>query len=147
MDDSFDLQRFVDAQNAGGTYDAALGELRRGRKTSHWMWFVFPQIAGLGRSQMSRKYAIASLEEARAYLRHAVLGPRLVECASVVASSRAGSAEAIFGDIDSVKLRSSMTLFMHAEPSQPVFKAVLDRYFGGLPDSATEYRLSYPSRS
>ena len=102
------------------------------------MWFVFPQIAGLGQSPMSRTYAISSLEEARAYLRHPVLGPRLLECASAVANSQAASAEAIFGGIDTQKLRSSMTLFFRADQSQLVFKAVLDRYFGGAVDSATD---------
>src|ERR1051326_9208614 len=96
----FDLERFVEAQNAGGTYDRAIRELRNGRKTSHWMWFVFPQIAGLGFSQMSRMYAISSLEEARAYLVHPVLGPRLRECAQTIAEIRKKSAEDILGDID-----------------------------------------------
>jgi uncharacterized protein (DUF1810 family) len=141
MDDPYNLERFVAAQNAGGTYDRALGELRRGLKTSHWMWFVFPQIAGLGQSQMSRTYAISSLEEARAYLRHPVLGRRLLECAGIVAAARAGSAEQIFGGIDAQKLHSSMTLFLRAEPSETVFKQVLERYFGGLPDAATEQRI------
>lgn len=141
MDDPYNLERFVAAQNAGGTYDRALGELRRGLKTSHWMWFVFPQIAGLGQSQMSRTYAISSLEEARAYLRHPVLGRRLLECAGIVAAARAGSAEQIFGGIDAQKLHSSMTLFLRAEPSETVFKQVLERYFGGLPDAATDQRI------
>jgi uncharacterized protein (DUF1810 family) len=141
MDDPYNLERFVAAQNAGGTYDRALGELRRGLKTSHWMWFVFPQIAGLGQSQMSRTYAISSLEEARAYLRHPVLGGRLLECAGIVAAARAGSAEQIFGGIDAQKLHSSMTLFLRAEPSETVFKQVLERYFGGHPDAATEQRI------
>ena len=139
--DPFNLERFVAAQDQGGVYDRALDELRRGRKTSHWMWFVFPQIAGLGQSQMSRTYAISSLDEARAYLRHPVLGPRLIECARIVANARAGSAEQIFGGIDAQKLRSSMTLFLRAEPSQAVFQQVLDRYFGGQPDPATDQRL------
>ena len=138
---SDDLERFVAAQNAGGTYDRAIAELRRGRKTSHWMWFVFPQIAGLGQSSMSRTYAIASLEEAQAYLRHPVLGPRLRECAEVVASARAGTAVDIFGDIDAVKLRSSMTLFSRADPTEASFQRVLDRYFGGVADPATEGRI------
>lgn len=141
MDDPYNLERFVAAQNAGGTYDRALGELHRGLKTSHWMWFVFPQIAGLGQSQMSRTYAISSLEEARAYLRHPVLGRRLLECAGIVAAARAGSAEQIFGGIDAQKLHSSMTLFLRAEPSETVFKQVLERYFGGLPDAATDQRI------
>ena len=138
---SYDLQRFVDAQDAGGTYDQALAELRAGRKRSHWMWFVFPQIAGLGFSQMSRAYAIGSLDEARAYLRHPVLGPRLVACAAAVASAAAPSAEAIFGGIDARKLHSSMTLFHRAAPEQPEFAAVLERYFDGQPDAATDARL------
>ena len=129
------------AQDAGHTYASALAELRRGRKTSHWMWFVFPQIAGLGRSEMSRIFAISSLEEAKAYLRHPVLGPRLIECATTVAEARAGTAEQIFGGIDAQKLHSSMTLFLRADPAQAAFKHVLDRYFDGLPDAATEQRL------
>ncbi|OJH40167.1 DUF1810 domain-containing protein [Cystobacter ferrugineus] len=137
-DDPHDLARFVRAQDDGGTYDRALTELRRGRKTSHWMWFVFPQIAGLGRSSMAQRYAIASLDEARAYLAHPTLGPRLVECARVVAGTSAPSAEAIFGDIDAQKLRSSMTLFLRADPSQPVFQRVLDAFFGGKADEATD---------
>jgi uncharacterized protein (DUF1810 family) len=141
MQDRYDLERFVTAQNAGGTYERAAAELRAGRKTSHWMWFVFPQIAGLGQSQMSRTYAISSLDEARAYLRHPVLGPRLIECARIVANARAGSAEQIFGGIDTQKLRSCMTLFLRAEPGEPVFKQVLDRYFDGRPDPATGQRL------
>ena len=141
MDDPYDLERFVAAQNAGHTYDHAVEELRRGRKTSHWMWFVFPQVAGLGLSYTSQKYAITSLEEAKAYLRHLVLGPRLRECATIVAGSVATSAEEIFGDIDTMKLQSSMTLFLRAEPAEPVFQQVLDRYFGGRPDSATDRLL------
>jgi uncharacterized protein (DUF1810 family) len=141
MDDPYNLERFVTAQNAGGTYHRAIKELRRGRKTSHWMWFVFPQITGLGQSQMSRTYAISSLEEARAYLRHPVLGPRLLECAASVADAQAGTAEQVFGGIDTQKLHSSMTLFMRAEPGEPLFKQVLDRYFGGVPDAATDQRL------
>jgi uncharacterized protein (DUF1810 family) len=105
------------------------------------MWFVFPQIAGLGQSQMSRAYAIGSLGEARAYLAHPVLGARLRECARVVAETPARSAEDIFGAIDAVKLRSSMTLFHRADPSEPVFKKVLDAYFEGTLDAATESRL------
>ena len=140
-DDAYNLQRFVSAQDAGGTYDRAIGELRRGRKTSHWMWFVFPQIAGLGQSQMSRTFAIASLAEAQAYVRHPVLGPRLIACASAVANAQTGTAEQIFGAIDARKLHSSMTLFWRADPDEPVFKQVLERYFAGLPDSATDQRV------
>jgi uncharacterized protein (DUF1810 family) len=135
-----DLERFVRAQDEHQTYDRAVSELRRGRKTSHWMWFVFPQIAGLGRSPLAQVYAIADLAEARAYLAHPVLGPRLVECAEIVASHQGLSAEQIFGGIDAMKLRSSMTLFARAEEDQPVFAAVLDQYFDG-PDPETERRL------
>ncbi|MGN6663008.1 MAG: DUF1810 domain-containing protein [Solirubrobacterales bacterium] len=148
------LQRFVEAQDQGGTYERALAELRAGRKNSHWMWFVFPQIAGLGRSAMSQRYAIESPEEARAYLGHPVLGPRLVECAQALLGHEGLSAEAIMGEIDAVKLRSSMTLFSRATaPASPreslystdsrglgeteVFALVLERYFSGEPDAAT----------
>jgi uncharacterized protein (DUF1810 family) len=140
-DDPFDLERFVTAQDERGVYAAALAELRRGRKTSHWMWFVFPQIRGLGLSAMSRKYAIASAAEAAAYLRHPVLGPRLIECTEVVAQTRGRTADEIFGGIDAQKLHSSMTLFLHAAPDEPVFRAVLDRYFEGTTDLATDERL------
>jgi uncharacterized protein (DUF1810 family) len=105
------------------------------------MWFVFPQITGLGASEMSRRYAISSLAEALAYLRHPLLGPRLVECARIVATSRASSADAIFGAVDAQKLRSSMTLFMRAAPAELVFAEVLTRYFDGVPDPATDERL------
>jgi uncharacterized protein (DUF1810 family) len=140
-DDPFDLERFVTAQDERGVYAAALAELRRGRKTSHWMWFVFPQIRGLGLSAMSRKYAIESVAEAAAYLRHPVLGPRLIECTEVVAQTRGRTADEIFGGIDAQKLHSSMTLFLHAAPDEPVFRAVLDRYFEGTTDLATDERL------
>src|SRR2546421_12541701 len=140
-DDPYDLQRFVTAQDAGGTYRQALAELRAGRKTSHWMWFVFPQIAGLGYSPTARAYAITSLSEARAYLAHPVLGPRLAECAAILAGLPGRTAEQVFGEVDALKLRSSMTLFMHADPGQPVFGRVLEQYFDGIPDSATEQRI------
>ena len=135
-----DLERFVRAQDEHQTYDQAVAELRRGRKTSHWMWFVFPQIAGLGRSPMAQAYAIADLAEARAYLAHPVLGPRLVESAEIVASQHGSTAEQILSGIDAMKLRSSMTLFARADPDQPVFAKVLDKYFDG-PDPETERRL------
>jgi uncharacterized protein (DUF1810 family) len=138
VNDRFDLERFVTAQDQGGTYAAAVAELRAGRKRSHWMWFVFPQIAGLGQSPISRRYAISSLAEAQAYLGHEVLGPRLVECARIVCAVHAPSAEDIFGGIDAMKLRSSMTLFARADPSNPVFGEVLDAYFDGAPDEATQ---------
>jgi uncharacterized protein (DUF1810 family) len=140
-EDPYDLQRFVTAQDSGGTYHRAAAELRGGRKTSHWMWFVFPQIAGLGYSPMSRTYAISSVQEARAYLAHPVLGPRLVECAAILTGLRGRSAEQVFGELDAQKLQSSMTLFMHAAPGEPVFRQVLEEYFGGVPDSATEQRI------
>jgi uncharacterized protein (DUF1810 family) len=141
MNDPFELERFVAAQDQGGTYLAAVAELRAGRKRSHWMWFVFPQIAGLGQSPISRRYAISSLAEARAYLAHPVLGTRLVECAMIVAGLSGTSAQDIFGGIDAIKLRSSMTLFARADPGNPVFGEVLDAFFGGDPDEATERLL------
>ncbi|HEX8752851.1 MAG TPA: DUF1810 domain-containing protein [Solirubrobacterales bacterium] len=140
-EDPHDLQRFLDAQDAGGTYERALAELRAGRKTSHWMWFVFPQVAGLGQSAMSRRYAIASPAEARAYLEHPVLGPRLVESARALLAHGELSAEEILGGIDAVKLRSSMTLFAAASPEEPVFAEVLDRFYDGRRDPATERLL------
>jgi uncharacterized protein (DUF1810 family) len=139
-DDPYELSRFVDAQQSRGTYDRALAELRRGRKASHWMWFVFPQVAGLGRSAMSRQYALSSLDEARAYLAHPVLGARLRECAQVVADSAPG-AVAIFGSVDAMKLRSSMTLFLRAAPNEPVFRQVLEKHFDGVADEATDALL------
>jgi uncharacterized protein (DUF1810 family) len=139
--DRYDLQRFVTAQDAGGTYRHAVAELRAGRKTSHWMWFVFPQIAGLGYSPTSQKYAITSLAEARAYLAHPVLGPRLTECVTILAGLAGRTAEQVFGEVDAMKLCSSMTLFARADPGEPVFRQVLEQYFDGIPDSATERRL------
>jgi uncharacterized protein (DUF1810 family) len=122
-------------------YERALGELRAGRKTSHWMWFVFPQIEGLGFSAMAQRYAIESLAEARDYLAHSILGARLLECAEAVADTDGRTAEQIFGRIDAVKLRSSMTLFHRAEPDAPVFARVLEKYFDATPDPATDERL------
>ena len=141
MQDSHRLQRFVDAQDDDGTYESALRELRDGRKRSHWMWFIFPQLAGLGQSPASRRYAISSLEEARAYVEHPVLGPRLEECARALLQRTGGSARDIFGGIDAMKLRSSMTLFHRADPDNALYGEVLDRYFGGEPDSATDRLL------
>ena len=135
-----DLERFVTAQDSAGTYRRVVAELRNGRKTSHWMWFVFPQIAGLGRSGMAQAYAINDLAEAQAYIAHPVLGPRLVECAEIVASLSGLTAEHIFGGIDAIKLRSSMTLFAHADPDQTIFQQVIDQYYDG-PDPGTERRL------
>jgi uncharacterized protein (DUF1810 family) len=139
--DPFDLQRFVDAQDDGGAYRAALAELRAGRKRSHWMWFVFPQVAGLGRSAMAQHYAISGLAEARAYLAHPVLGPRLLECARALTSLDGADAVAVLGSVDAQKLQSSMTLFAAAAPDEPVFTAVLDQYSGGMHDPATTSRL------
>lgn len=140
-EDPHDLQRFVDAQNRGGTYERALAELRAGRKASHWMWFVFPQLAGLGTSAMARTYAIASLAEAEAYIGHPVLGARLRESARALAAHGDRSAAEILGEIDAVKLRSSMTLFARAAPAEPAFRQVLDRFYGGASDPETERLL------
>ena len=142
MNDAFNLDRFTAAQDSGGTYDQALAELQVGRKTSHWMWFIFPQIAGLGQSATSRKYAISSLAEARAYLEHDVLGPRLLECAQALTLHAGRSAEDIFGGIDGRKLQSSMTLFLRAAPGETVFKTVLAQFFDGQPDEATDALLA-----
>jgi uncharacterized protein (DUF1810 family) len=139
--DPYGLERFVAAQDQTGTFASAVDELRAGRKRTHWMWFVFPQIAGLGQSPISRRYAIASLDEARAYLAHPVLGPRLIECTGIVGELEGRSAQDIFGGIDAIKLRSSMTLFARADPANPVFGRVLEAYFGGVPDDATERLL------
>lgn len=134
-----DLGRFVEAQAA--TYAAALAELRRGRKASHWMWFVFPQIAGLGRSPTARFYALASLDEARAYLSHPVLGPRLSEVVDAILALPGRDARAVFGSPDDLKLRSSLTLFQAAAPDEPRFQRALDKYFAGRPDPLTLERL------
>jgi uncharacterized protein (DUF1810 family) len=135
-----DLERFVQAQDSGGTYQRAVAELRSGRKTTHWMWFIFPQIAGLGRSAMAQAYAISDLAEAQAYLAHPILGPRLIECAEVVAAQQGRSAEQIFGGIDAIKLRSSMTLFAQAASDQTIFQQVIDQYYDGQ-DPQTVRRL------
>ena len=141
MDDPYRLERFLQAQDSGGTFQRAVAELRAGRKVSHWMWFIFPQIAGLGLSAMSRRYAISGLAEARAYLEHPVLGTRLVECATILAATDGRSAAEILGPVDAMKLRSSMTLFAAAAPQDPVFAEVLTKHFGGVPDDATLARL------
>jgi uncharacterized protein (DUF1810 family) len=142
MQDPHRLQRFVDAQDDDGTYEVALRELRDGRKRSHWMWFIFPQLAGLGQSPTSRRYAISSLEEARAYVEHPVLGPRLQECSRALLGRTGASARDIFGGIDAMKLRSSMTLFHRADPDNALYSEVLDRYFDGEHDSATDRLLA-----
>ena len=133
------LGRYVEAQ--AHVYDGALDELRRGRKTGHWIWFIFPQIAGLGYSELSRRFAISSLGEARAYLAHPVLGARLRECAAALLATTNRTAEEILGATDAMKVRSSMTLFHRAAPDEPLFAEVLDRFYGGVPDAATDARL------
>jgi uncharacterized protein (DUF1810 family) len=140
MPDDFNLQRFVDAQ--AQIYDAVRGELRAGCKTSHWMWFIFPQIQGLGRSPTARKYAISGRKEAHAYLQHPILGPRLIECTKLVNEVEGKSADDIFGYPDGLKFRSSMTLFAEVSPDNPVFVDALDKYFGGEPDPLTLDRLA-----
>ena len=138
--DPLDLERFVAAQ--GGIYADVIGELREARKTRHWMWFVFPQVLGLGQTATSRRYAIRSLREARAYLDHPVLGRRLRECTDLVVAAPPGAtAESIFGGIDALKLRSSMTLFLRAAPDEPRWQQVLDRFYRGAPDERTDELL------
>jgi uncharacterized protein (DUF1810 family) len=139
VSDPFDLRRFVDAQ--AHTYDQALAELRAGEKRTHWMWFVFPQIAGLGHSGMAQRFAISGLEEARAYVAHPTLGRRLVESARALTDLDTADADRVLGPVDAQKLRSSMTLFAHAAPDEPVFREVLDHYFDGTEDDATTSRL------
>lgn len=134
MTDQYDLERFVTAQ--ADSYDTALGEIRRGKKRSHWMWYIFPQIAGLGRSDMAGRYAIRSLDEAKAYLGHPLLGSRLRESVATLQDLTGVTARSVFGDVDAVKLRSSLTLFNEAGGG-PLFAAALKRWFGGEPDPAT----------
>ena len=146
MADAYQLARFVDAQDLNGMYKNAVSELQDGEKRGHWMWFIFPQIAGLGYSAMSRKFAISSLREAEAYLQHPVLGSRLINCAQILMTIPDKSAVDILGVIDAMKLQSSMTLFMNAAREEPVFGEVLDKYFNGVPDQDTITRLrSAPS--
>src|SRR5512147_915500 len=133
--DLFDLKRFVKAQDAD--YEEALREIKRGQKRSHWMWFIFPQIDGLGRSSTARFYAIKSADEAKAYLHHPVLGARLIECSKVLLQLQGLSASDIFGFPDDLKLRSSMTLFASVSEPDSVFSRVLGQYFAGQPDSRT----------
>jgi len=135
----FDLERFVDAQ--APVYDGVRRELAVRRKQSHWMWFVFPQIAGLGQSPMSIRFAIASLDEAKAYLAHPVLGARLRECAQLTLDVEGRTARDIFGSVDEMKFRSSMTLFAGAAPDDDIFQRCIDKYFAGSPDPATLARL------
>lgn len=135
MTDVYNLQRFLDAQ--GHVYDTVLDELRAGRKSSHWIWFIFPQITGLGHSRMAQKFAIASLDQAKAYLQHPVLGPRLRECTQLVLNVDGRSAEQIFSSPDNLKFRSCMTLFMTATTDNQIFKDALLKYFEGKPDQLT----------
>jgi uncharacterized protein (DUF1810 family) len=137
MSEQFDLHRFLAAQDEGGTYRQALGELHAGCKRSHWMWFVFPQLAGLGHSAMARTYAISGVGEARAYLRHPVLGPRLRECLQALIALDSSDPVAVFGQVDAVKLRSSLTLFAVADPDEDSCRAVLGKYYDGKPDPMT----------
>ncbi len=139
MSDPHDLQRFVDAQQP--IYDRALAELNAGHKQSHWMWFIFPQIAGLGHSDMARRYAIKDVDEATAYLEHPLLGPRLEQCAQALLAHAERPARQILGSPDDMKLRSSMTLFAAVAPERTTFQAVLDTFFAADPDSATLSRL------
>ena len=133
--DDHDLDRFLKAQ--GDTYDIALDELKAGRKRSHWIWFIFPQIAGLGQSPTSQFYGVKSLDEAAAYLRHPILGGRLHESLNALQMLEETSADRVFGDLDAMKFRSSLTLFAEANPSDPIIEAALDRWFGGRKDEKT----------
>jgi uncharacterized protein (DUF1810 family) len=144
MEDSFNLQRFVNAQTP--VYSQAIAELREGRKRSHWMWFVFPQIAGLGRSETARFFAISRAEEARAYLAHPVLGPRLRECCRLVNAITGRSAHEIFGDPDDLKFHSCLTLFAEVSAEEGEFRAGLQKYFAGRPDRPTLERLAAQER-
>lgn len=137
MSDPFDLDRFVDAQDADGAYERALAELKAGRKQTHWMWFVFPQLRGLGASHMAQKYAISGLPEAAAYMGDAVLGPRYRACVGALNRHDDLSASAIMGSPDDVKLRSSLTLFALAAPNEAGVRAALGKYFDGKPDPRT----------
>jgi uncharacterized protein (DUF1810 family) len=132
---SFDLNRFVEAQ--ADDYARALAEIRNSRKRSHWMWYIFPQFAGLGSSSMSQRYAIKSIAEADAYLRHPILGPRLIECAEAAAAIEGKSVSDVFGSPDDMKLRSCATLFARVSPAGSVFERLLDKYFQGKPDEQT----------
>jgi uncharacterized protein (DUF1810 family) len=140
MDTDFDLERFVKAQDE--VYSTVQSELRAGRKRSHWMWYIFPQVEGLGQSEMSRKYAIRSSDEAAAYLAHPVLGPRLRDCAGMVLSIDDKTIGEIFDSPDDLKFHSCMTLFADVAPDEAVFQANLDKYFDGMADPATMARLA-----
>lgn len=143
VDNPYDLSRFVEAQE--GVYERALAEIRGGRKQSHWMWYIFPQLSGLGFSPTSRRYSIGSLAEAEAFLRHSVLGPRLLACAEAAAAIPGSSAHDVFGSPDDWKLRSSATLFALVSPPGSVFARLLDKYFHGEPDPKTLQLLAIPA--
>jgi len=138
--DPYDLNRFVEAQQ--GAYSGIVDELIRGRKTGHWIWYIFPQIKGLGASSMSQRFSISSIEEARAYSAHPVLGPRLAECTALVLAVKDRSAEQIFGHLDALKFRSCMTLFAVADPTNEIFQKAIDYCFDGLPDPLTLQALN-----
>ncbi len=135
MQSARELKRFLDAQS--GDYSRALGEIRHGRKQSHWMWYIFPQLAGLGNSETAKYYALHNLDEAHNYLEHPVLGSRLIEISQALLAIEGKTANQILGSPDDMKLHSCMTLFSRVEPANPVFAAVLDRYYGGQPDQRT----------
>jgi uncharacterized protein (DUF1810 family) len=137
--DPFDLVRFLREQR--GTHEHAVRELRQGRKTGHWIWFEFPQLRGLGSSEMARRFGISGLAEARAYLEHPVLGPRLLECCDALLVHADRRASEILGELDAMKVRSSMTLFLRADPAERRFRRVLDAFYGGRPDTRTDEML------
>jgi len=139
MSDPYDLQRFADAQDP--VYEQVCTELRRGQKESHWMWFIFPQLRGLGHSHMATKYGVSSRQEAEAYLKHPILGPRLRECTGLVNRVERRSITEILGYPDDLKFRSSMTLFAGVAPEENIFAEALQKYYGGEPDPLTVQRL------
>ena len=139
MNDSFDLARFTAAQD--GVYAGVMEELRRGKKTGHWIWYIFPQIAGLGRSHMSRRFGIASIDEAKAYIRHPVLGPRLIECIELLLAVEGNTARQIFGPVDALKFRSCLTLFSTVERGTDVCRRALVKYYDGIADPLTTRAL------
>ena len=142
MTDAFNLSRFIEAQ--ADSYNTALAELRAGRKYTHWIWFVFPQLKGLGSSGNADYYGLSGLDEARAYLAHPVLGPRLREATTALLAHRPHAARAVLGELDAMKFRSCMTLFACADPTEPVFGAALDVFFAGKPDTRTLQLLETP---
>ncbi|AHL34639.1 calpastatin [Pseudomonas brassicacearum] len=141
MHDSFNLSRFVEAQRP--LFDRVMDELRAGRKTSHWMWFIFPQLRGLGHSEMADRFAISTLDEAQAYLEHDLLGPRLEQCVRTVLEHRGMSAKQIFGSPDDLKFRSCLTLFMRAQTGSALYQQALDQFYSGEPDRRTLLLLGH----